>query len=379
MNNSYLKYTIKISMQSKILSGNRMQKIPQLQLFDDGPNGEQMGAFESYQVDQKTIELYEEAEDIYYDYKFDKAEKKLRQVIDQSPAFPDAYFLLADLKMEAEDSIEAEKIIDMALKLFKSSIPSDYTGEIPWGITENRPFLSLMYQKLFFQKINENLEGAIDTGEQLLSRNPNDNHGVRWLMGDLHLLNSDQKEAARYLKENCAQYPPNRYSYAFLLYKQNKKWDAITQFRLAFIENIYISELLSNKAPVVPYEIDEFSNLNGLDTAFEYVNDMGYYWIQNSEVLNFMDLLKRHPIVITELNNTYSLLYELANVLPDQFEEFDFLEDPTEQNGGFSGSNNLYFETRKELIDEIEKIKKEIRTTSSKKILKELNELVGDI
>ena len=347
-----------------------MQLLPTFEIYGEG--SDQKGSFQHIEIDQDIEDRFMEADELYViDMKVEKPKTLLKKLISDAPFYTESYFLLAEIARNQNKPREAAAILEKGVKKFKELIPSGFEGEVPWGFHENRPFLQLLHELLLTYDQQKKTNEAVDTGVQILSYNPDDNQGIRWLMGDLCLKNENLTEAAKFLKQNAGQYPPNRYSYALLLFKQNKRWDAVTHFRLAFLENIYISEMIRAKAPLTPYEIFEPSNLNGLDVAGDYFFSMKEYWFKNMEAMQLMDLIITHPDVYDEINSVFGLYHEI-HTLPyydDYFGSFDDSETDMDLK-------EMSRETRAEIFEEIDKIKKNINTSSSKKILKELDDIL---
>jgi len=349
-----------------------MYLLPKFEIYDQ--NKKQLGMFKFGETDLEVDELFMEAEDLYHEYEYRKSKKLLEKIIKRDPSYDEAYILLSDIEIESTDLNAAEKILNKGIDFFKSIIPAGYDGEIPWIFEENKPYLRLIHKLLLLYDQNGKTNQAIETGNQILYYNPDDNLGIRWLMGDLYLKNGNLNEAEKFLKKNADQYPPLRYSYALLLMKQNKRWDAITQFRFGFLENIYVSEILKFKAPLTRYAVFEPSNLNGLETASDYAQSMTEFWLQHTDVLQIMEILTKHPIIYGEINRVYGLFEELYtfsydNGFLDSFEDSEFDLDVKE----------LHNDLRKEIFEEIDSIKAGINKASSKAILQDLDNIFKDI
>lgn len=343
-----------------------MKALPKFEIYED--DQPKTGCFSWDSHEESIEELYMEAEDHYYELENEKAKKLLQKVIQKNPLFHEAFILLCSIAATEQNYDQAVDELNKAINIWESAIPENYDGQLPWGFYENRPYLTLLFELADLYDFIGETDKSINLSESILSYNPDDNQGVRWTLGNLYLKSNKPDEAEKYLKKTAVEYPPNRYSYALLLWMNNKRWDAVTQFRFAFIENIYIYEQLTFKAPVVPYDVFELTNLHGIEGAVEYLNKMGHFWMQHEEALGFMELLKSHPVVITELNDIYGLKHEL-NILPYDI-PFDEEEDFEDIDMDFMN------DTRKELFDEIESIKKQITASTSKKILKELDEFI---
>jgi len=348
-----------------------MHIIPEFEILSEEPK--KVGAFQLSLIDDETDDLIMEAEEMYFEMEFGKAKQILEKIIKQNPSYIDSYLILADIARQENRIGDDEAILNRGIEYYKSGIPSDFDGEIPWGFNDNRPFLRLLHEQVLTFDQNDNQEKAIRIAEYILKCNPNDNQGIRYLIGDLYIKNGQLEEAVGYLKKSADQYPPNRYSYALVLAKQNKRWDAITQFRLGFLENIYVAEMLRLKSPMVPYNVFEATNFNGIDVAGDYYMMMGNYWFNEIEPLQLLDYIFTHPAVTTEINEVFSLLNELNNLPVSEdfigaFNNFD--SDVTVEQ--------INTEAREEILKEIDKIKRKIHTSSSKKILRDFDNYFSD-
>jgi tetratricopeptide (TPR) repeat protein len=347
-----------------------MKALPQFEIHDDG--NKKMGTFSRDFSDDSTEDLYMEAEDYFFEFEYKKCKDLLRKIILKDPMYHEAYLLLSSIFTAEDDFSEAEKELKKGLSVWESSIPENFNGEIPWGFIENRPYLTLLHELSGLLDKSEKTDEAITISEKLLALNSNDNQGVRWIIGNLYLKAEKTDLAEKFLKKTVNEYPPNRYSYALLLILRNKRWDAIQQLRLAFTENIYIYEHLSFKAPIVPYDIFENSDMEGIGEAVYYLESMGHFWMQKQEELFFMEQIIKHPTVIIELNNIFNLKHELNNMVYDFPYQDDFSDEESELDLDFTN------EAREEIFKEIESIKKRINTASSKKILKDLDSFLND-
>ncbi len=344
-----------------------MQILPRFEIFDH--EVPQTGSFQLTDLPEEAEELFMEADDLYFEMESQHADKLLKKIISDYPSFVDAHILLAQIARDENRKPEAINILKNAAGFFEKVIPDGFDGELHWGFTDNRPYLTLLHELMITYDRFEQFENALSIGEKILAYNPNDNQGIRWLMGDLYLRCEDLKKAETYLKKCAPEYPPNRYSYALLLMKQDKRWDAITQFRLGFVENIYICEMLRFKAPFIRYDVYEPSNLNGMEVAQDYVLSMMDYWMIHMEALQMMNDLLMTTVVTSEINGVFHYLSELNEtfLFDDPISSFD---DPDDLN-----VSEMQMEARREIFEEIEAIKKHINTASSKKILKELDQI----
>lgn len=78
------------------------------------------------------------------------------------------------------------------LEVGESAIPSGFTGPIEWGILENRPFLRAAQGSMLCQLRLGQRRKALALMEKILAWNPNDNQGIRHLIGSEYLRAGDQ-------------------------------------------------------------------------------------------------------------------------------------------------------------------------------------------
>ena len=250
--------------------------------------------------------------------KFDEARAELEQILEIDSDFIDAYNSLASILRKEGKLVEAIQLYEQAVQIGERLIPKDFSGRIIWGDLDNRPFLRALHGKgvcsLKFAKYRK----AIDSFEQLLEYNPNDNQGARYLLGEAHLKAGNMNMAEETLAKNV-DYPPNRYSYAFVLIEKKKYIEAITELRKAFMENIYVAELLLKKYPVVKYDIRHGSNYSEPEIALEYMRSNHSLW-KESPGINFMEAVFENPTVQNQIVEMFMLKEKISQVSADSTE-----------------------------------------------------------
>ncbi len=125
------------------------------------------------------IDALEVGEDI------DKIKLEIRKLIKKDPDFCDAYLLLSDIYMDAGEEQKAKIMIDIAysqaMKLI-SKRGNKLPATVEWAILENRHILRSLCKKAdSYWKENKIIE-AYALMENILSINPIDNLGIRFLM-----------------------------------------------------------------------------------------------------------------------------------------------------------------------------------------------------
>lgn len=271
------------------------------------------GKFEWGIERNQIFDLYYEAEELFEVKEFKKAEEIYKTVIDKDPEFIDAYVSLGYINREMDNQEKAYNLFRKAYEVGNQLIPEKFNGKIIWGFTDNRPFLRAVKGLGLSSLSTGEPEEAIELFQSLLDYNSNDNQGVRYLLGDAFLNAGYFDKAEKIFSENL-DFSPNRYNYALILVVQNKLLQAITQFRKAFLDNIYIAELLINETPKVDYFSRKFSNYHMLETAFSYLKNNPMLWSNNPKSNLLLNYLFNHEKNIEDIERYYSLKNKLGEI-----------------------------------------------------------------
>ena len=190
-------------------------------------------------------------------------------------------------------------------------MPGDFDGYIEWSSLENRPFLRSMHGAVLCYLQLRQRRNAVRLMKKMLKWNPNDNQGVRFLIGSEY-LRLDEVDQARSIFENEADhYPPYHYELA-LLHLGNREWiAAATSLRRGFAANGYIAELLIGYLDPQPLAIWHGGNLWEPETAVDYVRRYGSLWRRSSFSISFLRWLHNHSKVLSERAAIQECLEEL--------------------------------------------------------------------
>lgn len=91
-----------------------------------------------------------------------------------------------------------KKALDAALlglSISNRLIPEGFGGRIEWAHLDNRPYLRAMHVALLSYMRLRRHKDAVTLIELMLARNPNDNQGVRYLLGSEALRANDYDHA----------------------------------------------------------------------------------------------------------------------------------------------------------------------------------------
>ena len=169
---------------------------------------------------------------------------ELNRLIVQEPNFIDLHAHLAFALLEQG---KPKKALDAALAgvaIGNSLMPESFSGEVEWGHLSNRQFLRALHGVVLANVHLRRHKNAVMLIDKLMAFNPNDNRGVRYLLGSELVRAGDYERAATVFDECADYYPPYHYEQA-LLHIMNKNWvKAATELRYGFAANSYIAEML---------------------------------------------------------------------------------------------------------------------------------------
>ncbi|MEI8697021.1 MULTISPECIES: hypothetical protein [unclassified Mesorhizobium] len=180
------------------------------------------------------------------------------------------------------------------LEVGESAIPSGFTGPIEWGILENRPFLRAAQGSMLCQLRLGQRRKALALMEKILAWNPNDNQGIRHLIGSEYLRAGELEKADRIFADEAAHYPPYHYERALLQLRAGQPVSAATSLRHGFVANGYIAEILCGNPDPMPLAIWHGSNLAAPEIAREYLEHYGGLWQQTPGAIAFARWMHAH-------------------------------------------------------------------------------------
>lgn len=336
-----------------------MHTVPKFNVYEDKEEPE--GVFQWGSSRDDLFELFDEARDHFYLGELEQAKQILKRIISDDPHFIDGFSLLGDVMMATGSQKEGFEYHQKAVEVGEKIIPASFEGRIQWGFIENRPFLRALYSHAYDLFTQQQLQESIGRFEEILHYNPNDHQGVRWLIGDLYFLDGDIK-AAENIYQKELEYPPYQYSNGLLRFSQNDYTRAVTFFRKGILSNIYISDLIRGKLPLIDYQIWHASNLELPETAYSYLDVMAQKWVEFPNAIDLLNFVHIADPSRSQIEETYLLKQDLY------FTDSGFGDVGMADTGFTEGKGD---DMRKELIAEIKQIEKEITHESSKMLVKE--------
>lgn len=142
------------------------------------------------------------------------ARQELHQIVEEYPLFLDGLVYLVYAYQELGMNIEVNSYSKQAFELSRTFIPEEFDikkDRLPWVYIGNRAFLNAQLSYAIECLNEENFKEGIPLLTQILSLNPEDNQGVRYLLLELYFQVGEFKKAKSLLKKF-----KNDYSVEFL-------------------------------------------------------------------------------------------------------------------------------------------------------------------
>lgn len=251
-------------------------------------------------------------------------------LVERYPGFIDGHAHLALAYLDQGNLKMAVEAAQRGVAIGQQAIPPGFNSPIDWGWLENRPFLRAVHTlTLCHQRLGHRRE-AIAMMSRLLRWNPNDNQGVRFLLGSEYLRDGNTKKASQLMKREADRHPPYLYELALIDLIAGNMIGAATLLRRAFVVNGYVAEILCGNPDPLPLAIWHGSNLAEPEIAGEYVEHYGDLWRTTPAAIAFLRWLHTHPKVLAERARIYGIKEQLLwendplkrRALLDQEEDF---------------------------------------------------------
>jgi hypothetical protein len=158
-------------------------------------------------------------------------------------------------------------------------------GQVQWSFLENRPYLRALANLASTRHRQEKYSEAAEIYERMLRMNPNDNQGVRWLLGESH-HRLGHLELAIKAYEAALEEPGCCYGLALALHQRGQPGAGLALVR-AFAANSYVAPMLLGER----WErVDSWhpTNLVEPEWAADYVERQGDLWRRTPGAAEFL-------------------------------------------------------------------------------------------
>jgi len=235
----------------------------------------------------------QKAQDLVWDaweleYADDRIELALQALkLDKNCA--DAYNLLAADK--AKNYLEVLNYYLKAIKVGKESLGKEFEelkGTF-WGFHQTRPYMRAMAGLAYTYLHSNQFQKAIDTWEEMLELNPNDNQGIRYELITALLAVKKYKDVEKLISDFEDDASATwLYSKAYLFYNQkNKKPLATKALMKAMMFNPYVP-LYIFSLKEMPDELPEYVGMGDENEAIAYADSAIYLWGENPKTLTWL-------------------------------------------------------------------------------------------
>jgi tetratricopeptide (TPR) repeat protein len=213
-----------------------------------------------------------------------EAERCFHEALRLDPTLADAHNGLADVAEERGDWETAEAHYRRAYELARDALGSESPRAFHWWLElETRPYMRARQGLGWVYWQTGRYREALGEYEALLRLNKNDNQGARYVIGPLYQLAGDLEGALRAYERFVKHYPDDigdphhAFCWGLSLYEAGRKPEAVSRWRQALFQNIYIALLLLGER--LPEEaIWVGSNLGWPDYAEDYLDLYGALW-----------------------------------------------------------------------------------------------------
>ena len=225
---------------------------------------------------------------------------RLTEALTASPDWLEGLLLRAALHSELDEHADSARDYKRAYIRCMAVLPKNFKGPLPWSILDNRTFLRAVAAWGLELVGQQRYDDAIPVLRKLLEWNPNDNQGIRYVLGPTLLRAGRRRQSMKALAETAGENPAMRYELGLAQFEDEKYVDAATTLRHAGIENPYIAEHLTGTLFPEPMPLWLGSNLHDYEGAYDYEEHWSKRWEENGEATDFLRWLHTHPRVMAE-------------------------------------------------------------------------------
>ena len=223
----------------------------------------------------------------------DKAEELLRSLLLVAPNHIDALHHLAIIFSSQGLELEAYLCWREAVRVGMEGIPTEFswhTGQMLWGHLSNRPFLRAYHALGLHLQAHQGAAKAVEVFARLVSVNPNDNLGARYVLMQTLLDLGEWTKAATLSRSYPDDVGPDiTYSGPVALLHLGEMENAKIGLERAVSTNRRIAkELLKTRHVRPASEHPGYMTLGSAEEAFEYWERNRTHWARDSEALKLL-------------------------------------------------------------------------------------------
>jgi tetratricopeptide (TPR) repeat protein len=216
--------------------------------------------------------------------------KLAQQALETSSDCADAYILLAEEKAESLE--EAHGLYLKGVQAGERALGSDFFEENTgffWGLVQTRPYMRARYGLMECLALMGHHDQAIQHCRDLLTLNPNDNQGVRYILITLLLHMRLDQEAQELIEQYAEDASADwAYSRALLSFRRHgSSPEARDALKNAIASNAFVPDFLTGRTQL-PEEIPDFMIPGDETEAAHYVTDHFSNWWGTSGAIDWL-------------------------------------------------------------------------------------------
>ena len=245
----------------------------------------------TYEINEKFCQ----AMDAYDAGHLELVEKLLRNILVEYPNHIDSIHHLSLIYGEQGREIEAYVFCQAAVSIGLQAIPRQFewsNSKLEWSWLENRPFMRAYENLALWQLDKRRYDDAIEIFERLLSVNPNDNQGIRFLLPKCWF----EKGELSKIVVHCRRYsddiaPEIFYSEALALVRIGRDKDARAALQNCVTKLPLVGkELLKKKHPKPKSQSPNgYVTHGGAEQAYAYWKSFRKYWLDSESAMELLN------------------------------------------------------------------------------------------
>src|SRR6202008_2320699 len=220
---------------------------------------------------------------VHHTRSIDKKRALLAKALELSENLPDAMVELADLELQDGN-------VDSAAEKFANAAANSLGFHVPG---ESSCYIRALHGQVLTAWQRGDLWQAIQMGEHLLSSNPLDHPGVRFLIPLLQLLTGQIDESQEYFSwyqkiyPNDIEDPGFQFAWALSLVDRDEEKAAAEKYRRGMIQNLYLAPLLLDIPEPAP-DIWQHNDRGNIQYAADFLNSFGLIWERDAAAVRFL-------------------------------------------------------------------------------------------
>ena len=240
-------------------------------------------------------EKFCQAMDTYDAGHLEHAEILLLTILAECPNHIDSIHHLSLIYGEQGREIEAYVFCQAAVSIGLQAIPGQFewsNSKLKWSWHENRPFMRA-YDNLGLWHLNKcRYDDAIEIFERLLSINPTDNQGIRYLLPICWFEKGELSKTVVHCRRYADDIAPEiLYSEALALVRIGRYRDARSALQKCVTKLPLVGkELLKKKHPKPKNRSPSgYVTHGGADQAYAYWKCFGKYWLDSESAMELLN------------------------------------------------------------------------------------------